>query len=98
MVTLLMLIRKTKTVAITVDAYGDYRNQTVWKVENDKFELISESSQCEIARLYRMVTLYLRMKPLEHEFKVMGMAPYAKDKYSDAVVEVFLKSYCSLME
>ncbi|MEF1172708.1 carbamoyltransferase C-terminal domain-containing protein [Vibrio sinaloensis] len=81
--------KKDKTVAITVDAYGDYRNQTVWKIENDKFELVSESSQCEIARLYRMVTLYLRMKPLEHEFKVMGMAPYAKDKYSDAVVEIF---------
>ena len=81
--------RKNKTIAITVDAYGDGRNQTVWKIENDKFELISESSQCEIARLYRMVTLYLRMKPLEHEFKVMGLAPYAKDKYADEVVKVF---------
>ena len=50
--------KKDKTIAITVDAYGDGRNQTVWKIENDKFELISDSSQCEIARLYRMVTLY----------------------------------------
>ncbi|MFT6906222.1 MAG: carbamoyltransferase [Oleiphilaceae bacterium] len=81
--------RKEKTIAITVDAYGDGRNQTVWKVENDKFELISESSECDIARLYRMVTLYLRMKPLEHEFKVMGLAPYAKEKYADEVVKVF---------
>ncbi|QOY54077.1 carbamoyl transferase [Candidatus Sulfurimonas marisnigri] len=81
--------KKDKTIAITVDAYGDGRNQTVWKIENDKFELITDSSQCEIGRLYRMVTLYLRMKPLEHEFKVMGLAPYAKDKYSDEVVKVF---------
>jgi len=81
--------KKDKTIAITVDAYGDGRNQTVWKIENDKFELISESNQCEVARLYRMVTLYLRMKPLEHEFKVMGLAPYAKDKYSEEVVQVF---------
>lgn len=81
--------RKDKTIAITVDAYGDGKNQTVWKIENNKFELVAESNQCEIARLYRMVTLYLRMKPLEHEFKVMGLAPYAKDKYVNEVAEVF---------
>lgn len=81
--------KSDKTIGITVDAYGDGRNQTVWKIEKDKFELLSESNECEIARLYRMVTLYLRMKPLEHEFKVMGLAPYAKDKYSLQVAEVF---------
>jgi carbamoyltransferase len=81
--------KKEKTIAITVDAYGDGVNQTIWKIENNKFELVTKSSQCEIARLYRMVTLYLRMKPLEHEFKVMGLAPYAKDKYANEVVKVF---------
>jgi len=81
--------KKDKTIAITVDAYGDGKNQTVWKIENDKFELVSESNQCEIARLYRMVTLYLRMKPLEHEFKVMGLAPYAKESYALKVAEIF---------
>ena len=81
--------RKNKTIGITIDAYGDGRNQTIWKIENNKFELIADSAECDIARLYRMVTLYLRMKPLEHEFKVMGMAPYAKDKYANEVVKVF---------
>lgn len=81
--------KKDKTIAITVDAYGDGKNQTVWKIENDKFELVTDSNQCEIARLYRMVTLYLRMKPLEHEFKVMGLAPYAKEKYSKKVADIF---------
>lgn len=81
--------KKNNTIGITVDAYGDGRNQTVWKIENDQFELISDSSQCDIARLYRMVTLYLRMKPLEHEFKVMGLAPYAKDSYVEEVAKVF---------
>jgi carbamoyltransferase len=81
--------KKQKTIGITVDAYGDGRNQTVWKIENNKFKLISDSNECEIARLYRSVTLYLRMKPLEHEFKVMGLAPYAKDSYVDKVVQVF---------
>jgi carbamoyltransferase len=80
---------QNKTIGITVDAYGDGRNQTVWHIEDDKFTLLASSSECEIARLYRMVTLYLRMKPLEHEFKVMGLAPYAKDKYCDEVSKVF---------
>ena len=33
----------------------------------------------------RMVTLYLRMKPLEHEYKVMGLAPYSKEHYAKEV-------------
>lgn len=81
--------KKDNTLAITVDAYGDGKNQTVWKIQNDTFELLSQSSECEIARLYRMITLYLRMKPLEHEFKVMGLAPYAKGKYSQEVAKIF---------
>lgn len=81
--------KKEKTIGLTVDAYGDGKNQTVWKIENDTFELLDETNQCEVARLYRMVTLYLRMKPLEHEFKVMGLAPYAKDSYVKKVADEF---------
>ncbi len=81
--------KKNNTVAITVDAYGDKRNQTVWRIVDNKFELVVDSAQCEIARLYRMVTLYLRMKPLEHEFKVMGLAPYAKTHYFKEIEAVF---------
>lgn len=81
--------KKETTIAVTVDAYGDKRNQTVWKIHKEKFELVSESAQCEIARIYRMITLYLRMKPLEHEFKVMGLAPYAKENYFAEIEKVF---------
>ncbi len=81
--------KRDKTIAITVDANGDGRNQTVWRIENDKFTLVADSDQCDIGRIYRMITLYLRMKPLEHEFKVMGLAPYAKNSYVKEVVKVF---------
>ena len=43
---------------------------------------INESAECDLARIYRFVTLILKMKPNEHEFKVMGLAPYAKNEYS----------------
>ena len=68
-------------IALTLDSWGDGRNQTVWKVSEDKFELLSESQQNDIARIYKIVTLILGMRPDEHEFKVMGLAPYAKEAY-----------------
>ena len=73
--------RGKECVVLTLDGWGDGRNQTAWKVKNDEFELIAESSQNDIGRIYKMATLLLGMRPDEHEFKVMGLAPYAKDSY-----------------
>ena len=39
-----------------------------------------------------MTTLLLKMKPDEHEYKVMGLAPYAKNKYSTNVYEKVYKN------
>ena len=41
---------------------------------SDNIKLLADSAECELARLYRFTTLYLSMKPLEHEYKVMGLA------------------------
>jgi len=68
-------------IVITLDGWGDGRNQTVWKVSGDKFTLLAESSQNDLGRIYKMATLILGMRPDEHEFKVMGLAPYAKRSY-----------------
>lgn len=79
--------RKSDTIGFTLDSYGDGKNQTVWKIENDHFDLIEESSECDLGRLYKIATLYLGMRPNEHEFKVMGLAPYVKEKYANEVYE-----------
>ena len=34
------------------------------------------------------------MKPNEHEFKVMGLAPYGKEKYSKKAIELFDSTLC----
>lgn len=44
---------------------------------------------CNLARIYRYVTLILGMKPFEHEYKVMGLAPYAKDYIMEPAYKVF---------
>ena len=73
--------RDKPCLAIIVDGWGDGRNLTVWKIENNKFELISESKENDIGRIYKLTTLIMGMMPDEHEYKLMGMAPYAKKKY-----------------
>ena len=68
-------------LSITLDGWGDGRNQTVWEVREDRFELLAESRENDLGRIYKMATLILGMRPDEHEFKVMGLAPYAKAAY-----------------
>ncbi len=73
--------RRKDCIALTLDGWGDGRNQTVWKVNDEKFTLLAESSQNDLGRIYKMATLLLGMRPDEHEFKVMGLAAYAKPSY-----------------
>jgi carbamoyltransferase len=75
-------------LVLTLDGWGDGRNQTVWKVENDNLTLIADSDQNDIGRIYKMATLILGMRPDEHEFKVMGLAAYAKSEYIERAREV----------
>ena len=82
-----------KCAVLTLDSQGDYLNQTVWITKNDNKTLykIASSKHCELARIYKLTTLILSMKPDEHEFKVMGLAPYAKNIYAEQVYEKVFK-------
>ena len=73
--------RDRPCVALTMDGWGDERNQTVWKVSENRFELLADSQENDLARIYKMATLILGMRPDEHEFKVMGLAAYTKPAY-----------------
>lgn len=71
---------------ITVDGWGDGRNQTVWSARQNRLELIADSDQNDVGNIYSMATLILGMRPDEHEFKVMGLAPYAKGDHVQAAL------------
>lgn len=77
-------IKENKAAILTIDSEGDSLNQTFWIFDkkNNILKNINKSSECDLARIYKFITLILKMKPNEHEFKVMGLAPYAKDDYS----------------
>ena len=86
-------IKDNKSAIITLDSEGDGLNQTFWIFDKKKNSLkkINESSECDLARIYRFITLILKMKPNEHEYKVMGLAPYAKNEYSTGVYNDIFK-------
>lgn len=75
-------------ISLTLDGWGDGRNQSVWKVKNDRFSLLADSAENDLGRIYKMATLILAMRPDEHEFKVMGLAPYAKASHVAKAMKV----------
>lgn len=81
--------RSKKTAVVTADGWGDSHNASVYLGRADQLEKILETDRCNLARIYRFVTLLLGMRPYEHEYKVMGLAPYAKEEYWRPVYEIF---------
>jgi carbamoyltransferase len=66
-----------KVLILTCDGSGDRLSGTVSIGENGRIERIASIADNDsIGRLYAMVTYYMGMMPLEHEYKVMGLAPY----------------------
>lgn len=83
-----------KSYVASLDAFGDFINYSSYlfyksSKNNIIFKEIYSSGNSIIARMYRYITLLLGMKPNEHEYKVMGLAPYCKDKYSDKLLKIF---------
>lgn len=78
-----------KSLVFTNDGEGDGLCATVNIFDGKTKELkrIAETPKsASLGYLYGVVTLYLGMKPNQHEFKVMGLAPYAK---KDHIVETY---------
>ena len=71
----------------TMDGSGDGLFATISIYRNGKVKRIVSSEQKHtIGGVYSNTTKFLGMKVLEHEYKVMGLAAYAKEKY-------FMKTY-----
>ena len=71
--------RRSPCLIFTNDGGGDGANGTVAIAENDNIREVNRNNHSDLGRVYRYITLLLGMKIGEHEFKVMGLAPYASD-------------------
>lgn len=82
-------VTKKKTLVITADAGGDGAYESVWVVQDGIFRSIHKGHTNLLASIYSYTTLSLGMRPNEHEYKVMGLAPYAKAHEKRGPFEVF---------
>ena len=81
------------SLIFTADGYGDGHNASIWIYKkNHILKNILYTNKCHIGRMYRYATLMLGMKPAEHEYKVMGLAPYANSKYAEDAYKIYAET------
>lgn len=72
---------KEKTLVLVLDGEGDDCSSTVYLFEKGKYKRVARSPRgASLGAIYARVTEFLGMKSNEHEYKVMGLAPYAKEE------------------
>ena len=73
-----------RALVLTLDGEGDSFSASVNIFEDDKYTVLAKTPrESSLGMLYAWVTAFLGMKPNEHEYKVMGLAPYAKKEDVD---------------
>jgi len=79
-------------LVLTADGSGDGVCASVSMGRQGKLErLHAIPMEHSIGNIYAMVTYLMGMVPLEHEYKLMGLAPYAEPKGVDQVFETLIK-------
>ena len=81
--------RKQDVLILTSEGIGDEFNGTVSIFKNGKIETLVNMTENHLGHIYQYVTLILGMKPAQHEYKVMGLAPYANEYETNKTYKVF---------
>lgn len=73
-------INDEEVLVLTCDGSGDGICATVNIGQNGKITRIAKTANnASLGKIYSRITLLLGMKPWEHEYKIMGLAPYADE-------------------
>jgi len=82
-----------KFLVFTADTSGDGLSSTVSICNSDgALTRISQSSAFDsLCKMYSQITEMMGMKPNEHEYKIMGMSPYAEKKYAKGICNILTK-------
>ncbi len=77
-------------LVLTLDGGGDGLSGSVWRGEGGQLERLAAIAQADsLGEIYAVTTHLLGFMPLEHEYKLMGMAPYASQERAARVAQVF---------
>ena len=75
-------------LGLTCDGAGDGIAGSVTVCRGNEFErLATIDRHASLGKIYSRVTMLLGMKPWEHEYKVMGLAPYADPERADTAAD-----------
>ncbi len=83
-------VARERALVLTLEGGGDDSSATASVIEADG--AITEhwaSNTVQAGRLYAYVTLILGMRPGQHEYKVMGLAPYGNEYHGRRSLEFF---------
>jgi carbamoyltransferase len=79
-----------ETLVLTLDGGGDWVCASVSRAQDSTLTRIAVTSDLNsIGNIYSRATFMLGFTPWEHEYKVMGMAPYSSEKQATRLKEVF---------
>jgi carbamoyltransferase len=77
-------------LVLTCDGVGDNISATVRVWGGGECREIAETDQGDsLGAIYSWVTYGMGFVPLEHEYKLMGMGPYASDRAADETAQIF---------
>lgn len=68
-----------EVLCLTAEGIGDYSNGTASRFDEMGRRELAHTKENHLGHIYQYMTLLLGMKPAQHEYKVMGLAPYANE-------------------
>ena len=75
---------------LTLDGGGDWLCSTVSRAGSEGLMRLAETpAGHSVGDLYSRTTLHLGFTPWEHEYKLMGMAPYVQEDYAREIARIF---------
>ncbi|OGV35324.1 MAG: hypothetical protein A2020_06280 [Lentisphaerae bacterium GWF2_45_14] len=77
-----------KYLVFSLDGGGDSKTSAVYIGEKGKLSEIASSDSFSPACIYAHVTYIMGFIPHEHEYKLMGLAPYAQKKYAEKAKDI----------
>ncbi len=77
-------------LVLTLDGGGDWLCASVNVAREGVLERVAETpAGHSVGDLYSRTTCMLGFTPWEHEYKLMGMAPYVDERYGEELAEIF---------
>ena len=77
-------------LGLTCDGAGDGLSGSVSICRNNQIERIAAIDRhASLGKIYSRVTMLMGMSPWEHEYKLMGMAPYADPDHAHRAADIF---------